>query len=317
MASPTKLARLSLPNGFHLADYRIVRKIGGGGFSFVYLAYDDKDKEVAIKEYLPGNLVTRDDAQRITPLSEENSNMFKYGMRFFCEEGRSLARISHPNIVKVENFFRANDTMYLVMQYEEGKTLQDHIRAHRGQIKESFIRRVFASLLNGLREVHAQKLLHLDIKPGNIYIRKDGSPVLIDFGAVRQSFKKEHQKIMNLYTPGFAAPEQYHYGKDTLGPWTDIYGVGASIYACLAGTPPIAADVRVERDTLVPAITTWQGKYSHKLLAIVDACLQIDPLSRPPSVFTLQKALLDIQNMAIDTPTLFESIRNTLYKDIF
>lgn len=308
------LPQPALPNGHLLQNYRIVRKIGGGGFSVVYLAYDADNKQVIIKEYLPTGLADRDANFSVSPNSEDNARLFKYGMRLFFEEGRALTGINHPNIVKVENFFRANETVYLVMKYEQGRTLQDHIRAHPGEITEGLIRRVFAALLNGLRDVHAHKLLHLDIKPGNIYIRTDGSPVLIDFGATRQSFNKEHQKILTMYTPGFAAPEQYQQGSDHLGPWTDIYGIGASMYACLSGAAPPAADVRLIQDKLVPAVTAWRGKYSRRLLQTIDVCLRLDTKERPPSVFVLQKELLDTKKMEMDKPTLMDNIKEVFNK---
>ncbi|HET9113094.1 MAG TPA: serine/threonine-protein kinase [Burkholderiales bacterium] len=306
----------ALPNGYQLNDYRIVRKIGGGGFSLVYLAYDAKDQAVAIKEYLPANLVKRGENDAVIPITESNVQSFRYGMRFFFEEGRSLARILHPNVVRVENFFRANDTVYMVMRYERGKTLQEYIRSHRADIRESFLRRIFAELLNGLREVHAQKLLHLDIKPSNIYIRMDGSPVLIDFGAARQTIAIEQPKLMSMYTPGFAAPEQYT-DPALLGPWTDIYSIGATMYACLAGGAPSAADARLTNDKLMPATRQWRGRYAPEMLAIIDSCLQLDHLARPQSVFTLQKAIMETTDLVIKPPTILESIRNTLYKDIF
>lgn len=306
----------ALPNGYQLMDYRIVRKIGGGGFSLVYLAYDAADQPVAIKEYLPGTLVKRGDNELVEPITEENANAFRYGMKCFFEEGRSLARILHPNVVRVQNFFRANDTVYMVMRYERGKTLQDHIRAHRGEVREGFIRRVFAELLNGLREVHTQKLLHLDIKPSNIYIRMDGSPVLIDFGAARQTLANDQPRLTPMYTPGFAAPEQYT-DQSQLGPWTDIYSVGATMYACLAGFAPQAADARLAHDKLTAAGKTWAGEYSDRLLEIVDWCLKLDHMERPQSVFTLQKALMQTAQLPVKRRSLLDSLRKTLYKEIF
>ena len=151
----------ALPNGYQLNEYTIVRKIGGGGFSIVYLARDSANQSVAIKEYLPGQLVLRTEGSVIVQASSaENSNIFRHGLKCFFEEGRALARIDHPNVIRVTNFFRANDTVYMVMRFERGKTLQQHIQANRGTISEGFIRRVFAHLLNGLREVHTHKLLH-------------------------------------------------------------------------------------------------------------------------------------------------------------
>ena len=306
----------ALPNGYQLQEYRIVRKIGGGGFSLVYLAYDAADQPVAIKEYLPGSLVVRNEAGMVQPSCEDNANAFRYGMKCFFEEGRALAGIIHPNVVRVQNFFRANDTVYMVMRYERGKTLQDHIRAHRGEITENFIRRVFAEMLNALREVHTQKLLHLDIKPSNIYIRMDGSPVLIDFGAARQTLSSEVPRLTSMYTPGFAAPEQYT-DLSLLGPWTDIYSVGASLYACMAGFAPQASDARLLNDKLVPASKTWANDFSVPLLAIIDSCLSLDYMQRPQSVFALQKALMAAVPKPRKRDTLMKSLRKTLNKDIF
>ena len=307
----------SLPNGYRLNEYTIVRKIGGGGFSMVYLARDETNQPVAIKEYLPGALVLRTEGSVIVQAnSDENNNVFLHGMKCFFEEGRALAKINHPNVIRVANFFRANETVYMVMRYERGKTLQQHIQANRGNIRESFIRRVFAQLLNGLRDVHTHKLLHLDIKPSNIYIRLDGSPVLIDFGAVRQTLTQEESKLQPMYTPGFAAPEQYH-NRERLGPWTDVYSVGASLYACLAGFPPQSADARLLNDKLVQARVTWHGAYSEQLLELVDACLKLNYMERPQSVYSLQKVLMDRTAMIPPRRSLMHSLKRSLNRELF
>jgi len=258
-------ANQPLPDGYQLQNYRISGVLSCGGFSIVYLAYDENDLPVAIKEYLPSQLALRKDGDALPSIAEDNIQTFRYGMRCFFEEGRSLARLSHVNVVRVLNFFRANETVYLVMRYERGRTLQEHIHARRGVIRENFIRHVFTLLLNGLREVHAHKLLHLDIKPANIYIRNDGTPVLIDFGAARQTLTEGAFKLSPMHTPGFAPPEQYRE-RELLGPWSDVYSIGASIFACLAGAAPQAADQRVEKDRYVSATRLWQGKYSRQLL---------------------------------------------------
>src|SRR5882757_9995395 len=169
-----KQANQPLPDGYQLENYRIASVLSCGGFSIVYLAYDENDQPVAIKEYLPSQLALRNAGDALPSIAEENLATFRYGMRCFFEEGRALARLSHPNVVRVLNFFRANETVYLVMRYERGRTLQDHIKQRLGSIRENFIRHVFAQLLNGLREVHSSRLVHLDIKPANIYIRNDG-----------------------------------------------------------------------------------------------------------------------------------------------
>ncbi|MDP1653649.1 MAG: serine/threonine-protein kinase [Rhodocyclaceae bacterium] len=283
-----------LPPGYQLDEYRIERQLSLGGFSIVYLAFDKEDTPVAIKEYLPNSLALRSEGDALPSIAEENVATFRYGMKCFFEEGRALAKISHPNVVRVQNFFRANETVYMVMHYERGRTLQEHIQKHKGEIRESFIRAIFSRLLNGLREVHTHKLLHLDIKPSNIYVRNDGTPVLIDFGAARQTLSLDTPLLKPMYTPGFAAPEHYHNPRrELLGPWTDIYSIGASMYACMAAAAPQAADQRLERDQLAPAVKRWPDKYSRQLLETVDWCIRLNYLERPQSVFALQKALAD------------------------
>jgi len=283
-------ANQPLPEGFQLENYRVLRLIASGGFSFVYLAHDENEIPVAIKEYLPATLALRTEASAAPVVPEENIATFRYGLKCFFEEGRALATLQHPNVVRVINFFRANDTVYLVMRYERGRTLQEHIHKKTGAIKEDWLRSTFTHLLNGLREVHTNKLLHLDIKPGNIYVRNDGTPVLIDFGAARQTLTVDGLKLPPMYTPGFASPE-HHRERDRLGPWSDIYSIGASMYACLAGAGPPTAVQRLEKDKMTSARKGWASKYSAELLDTIDWCLRLDHLERPQSVLALQKAL--------------------------
>ncbi len=281
-----------LPNGYSLEEYTIDRQLSLGGFSIVYLATDPSGNQVAIKEYLPNSLALRARGETKPLITADHLGAFRYGMKCFFEEGRALARLSHPNVIRVLNFFRANETVYMVMEYEQGRTLQEFIQKHQGHISERFIRGVFTRMLNGLREVHSNKLLHLDLKPSNIYLRTDNTPVLIDFGAARQTLIVDQPILKPMYTPGFASPEHYGTRKD-LGPWSDIYSVGASMYACLAGSAPQAADSRQKKDTLPPAMLRWDGQFSDRLLEIIDWCLNLNHLYRPQSVFALQKALVE------------------------
>ena len=281
-----------LPEGFLLEDCRIERQLSQGGFSVVYLAHDAAGKAVAIKEYLPAGMAHRGaDGVGVEPDAEHRA-AFSNGLKCFFDEGRILAGIEHPNVVRVKNFFRANGTAYLVMRYEEGETLKEHARRllERGEaVPEDFLRHVFVRLLDGLREVHAHKLLHLDIKPANIYVRRDGHPVLLDFGAARQGLDPG-AGLNAVLTPGFAAPEQQG-ANEPLGPWTDIYSVGASLYDCLAGATPQPADRRLAHDELEPAQKRWGKRYSLQLLELIDWCLMLPTAQRPQSVFALQKVL--------------------------
>ncbi|MES2771543.1 MAG: serine/threonine-protein kinase [Pseudomonadota bacterium] len=295
-------ANHALPPGYQLNEYLIERQLSLGGFSIVYLAHDAQGVPVAIKEYLPNSLALRGEGAIVPTVLPENLASFRYGLRCFFEEGRALAQLSHPNVIRVLNFFRANETVYLVMAYERGYTLQEMIQKQKARISESFIREVFTRLLNGLREVHAHKLLHLDLKPSNIYMRKGRMPLLIDFGAARQTLLSDIPMLKPMYTPGFASLE-HHTKRELLGPWSDIYSIGAAMYACLASAAPQPADSRVEKDYLVPASVRWLGEYSEQLLNTIDWCLKLDHLARPQSVFALQKALAETKPSA-ETPTL-------------
>jgi eukaryotic-like serine/threonine-protein kinase len=285
-------ANQPLPAGYVLNGYRIEKPLSSGGFSIVYLARDDTGTPFAIKEYLPSSLPLRTDGVEVT-VAEEHLAVFRHGLKCFFEEGRGLALISHPNVVRVENFFRANETCYMVMQYVRGRTLQFHIQRHRHEFTEAFIRRIFINLMNGLREVHSSKLLHLDIKPANIFIAMDGRPVLLDFGAARITLSEEAMKLKPMYTAGFAAPEHYRFKPEELGPWSDIYSVGATLYTCIAGTPPQAGDTREEKDRMIPLRTLARQYYSDDLYDIVDCCLALDWLKRPQTAFELQRRLMN------------------------
>ncbi|HYN53350.1 MAG TPA: serine/threonine-protein kinase [Methylotenera sp.] len=311
MASTKNLA---LPSGYQLQDYEIRKVLSSGGFSFVYLARDKNKKTVAIKEYLPTSIALRADGATVLPNADDVA-LFRHGLKCFFDEGLALAKIDHKNIVRVINFFRENETVYMVMQYERGKSLQDYILGQTDSVSEQFIRRVFGELSNGLREVHTQKLLHLDIKPANIYIRLDGSPVLLDFGSARQALSESQAKIAPSYTPGFASPEQY-YDRKLLGPWSDIYSIGATMYSCLTRTSPLAANQRIKKDLLIPATKLGKEMYSQSLLALIDKCLSLDYLARPQSVFSLQKALLETQPMTKKKVSLVNKIVGILNKPL-
>ena len=177
----------------------------------------------------------------------------------------------------------------------DGATLQDFIITARELKKqkvfrESTIRSLFDEVLRGLRIVHQHKMLHLDIKPANIFITDDNRAVMIDFGAAREVLSKEGNFIRPMYTPGFAAPEMYRRDA-TMGPWTDIYAIGACLYASMQGYPPNDAPQRLEKDRLSLALSRLRGVYSDNLIEVVEWCMALDPLSRPQSVFALQKEL--------------------------
>ena len=291
----SKVKPAPLPPDTLIGGYRVIRRLSSGGFGVVYLAIDKDGQQVAIKEYLPSALAARDPGLLVPQVLPEKLSLYRLGLKSFFEEGRSLAQISHGSVVSVLNFFRENETVYMVMNYLQGATLQDFIVTARDLKKkkifrESTIRSLFDEILRGLRIVHQHKMLHLDIKPANILITDEDRAVMIDFGAAREVLNKEGHFTRPMYTPGFAAPEMYRRDA-TMGPWTDIYAIGACIYACMQGYPPNDAPQRQEKDRLALSLTRLRDVYSDNLIEVVEWCMSLDPLSRPQSVFALQKEL--------------------------
>jgi len=281
----------ALSRGRILNGYRIDKTIGGGGFSLVYLAANLADNQrVVIKEYLPSTQARRLEDSRVEPLSENLAGAYRQGIKRFFDEASALATVNHPNIVRVENFFRANNTVYMVMRYELGKDLRWYIKHKSGKLSERFIRTVFPQLLLGLRELHDNRLLHLDIKPANIFLRPGGKPLLLDFGAARASVAGNKPSGPQTLTVGFAPIEQHMGGH--LGPWTDMYAIGASMWACISGKPPPASTQRALKDTFKPATRVYARMYTQQLLEAIDWCLEMSQLERPQNA----QELLDFLN---------------------
>ncbi|QEA13935.1 serine/threonine protein kinase [Comamonas flocculans] len=296
MSTPSpKVKPAALPENTMIGGYRIVRKLAAGGFGVVYLALDREGQQVAIKEYLPASLATRSPGELQPQVATEKLSLYRLGLKSFFEEGRALAQIAHSSVVTVLNFFRENETVYMVMNYLEGASLQEFIITARSLkqekvFRESTIRSLFDEVLRGLRVVHQHRMLHLDIKPANVFITDDNRSVMIDFGAAREVLSKEGNFVRPMYTPGFAAPEMYRRDS-ALGPWTDIYAIGACMYACMHGYPPPEAPQRQSKDKLTSSLQKLRGVYSDNLIELVEWCMALGPLERPQSVFTLQKEL--------------------------
>lgn len=281
----------SLPAGTLLDRYRIRKTLGGGGFSVVYLATEQASgTPVVIKEYMPGALAIRNKDLTVCARGEAESDRFHRGRMLFFQEASTLATLKHANIVNVSSFFRANGTVYMVMEYQEGKNLETYIRGRGGKLSERFLQTVFPPLLDGLELIHSRDLLHLDIKPGNIHIRHGGQPLLLDFGAVHGFPQSRMEQPGQVISPGYSPIEQYDkYGY--VGPWTDIYALGATIRTCIEGRPPPAAKDRYLSDALRPAQTAFRKRYSDTLLAALDWAMEVDPLLRPQSVSAFRAAL--------------------------
>ena len=280
-----------LQPGTIVDQYIIERPLAGGGFSSVYLARQRADQhQVAIKEYLPRRLAHRTWHNHVVPNSENTHNLFMRGRKLFLEEAKVLANLRHPNIVEVLNFFQANSTVYLVMTYDYGKILSDYLKEKQTGLSEQFLLTVFPALLGCLRAIHTQGWLHLDIKPQNILIRPGGDPLLLDFGAVQPYPYTGRAKVGKVLTNGFSPLEQYDdHGQ--LGPWSDLYAVGATMRTCLDGNPPPSATERALKDRLVPAAKAFRSKYPAYLLEAIDTCMNVVAENRPQSADQLLAAL--------------------------
>lgn len=278
----------ALNPGTVLNGFRIERVLGAGGFGITYLAFDlDLKRNVALKEFLPTGLAQRVNGV-VRPLGESQRAGYAWGLERFLDEARTLVQLRHPNIVTVLSRFDANGTAYMVMDYVEGESLAARLERSR-TLSETELAKIVYPVLDGLKRVHGAGFLHRDIKPGNIYLRADGSPVLLDFGAARQALGHATHTMTAIFSDGYAPFEQYGETGDQ-GAWSDLYGLGATLYTCVTGERPPKAPARVKavfegkRDPLAPAAERGRGRYSARLLAAIDRALAIQERDRPQSV---------------------------------
>lgn len=281
-----------LQTGTIIDQYVIERELAHGGFSSVYLARQKKDQfQVALKEYLPRKLAHRTWNNVVVANSKETLNMFKRGRALFFEEAKVLAALKHPNIVEVTNFFRANDTVYMVMTYDYGVTLDRLINKKSFVATEEMLLSVFDSLMAGVEYIHRQSFAHLDIKPGNILVRPGNDSLLLDFGAIQSTCTARIHKLDTVLTAGYSPPEQYDT-KAPLGAWTDIYAIGASMRTCLDNRTPIPGPERLPKDNLPPAVKAFNRKYPDYLLKAIDWAMAVNPENRPQSIAQFKQALV-------------------------
>lgn len=280
----------ALPRGYALNEYTIESVLGAGGFGMTYLATDaNLNLKVALKEYLPGEFAARNPDSSVQPLEGAAGESFQWGLQRFLDEARTLASFHHPNIVRVMRFFEANCTGYMVMEFVNGKPLNDWIASRRPLSRQPFLR-IVEPLLDGLEVIHKAGYLHRDIKPANIYIRGDGSPVLLDFGSARH-LASSNQEMTAIVTPGYAPLEQYHnHGKQ--GPWSDIYSLGGVLYWMVTGNKPPDAAAREREDVMIPAVRAgFAGVQGPELLMAIDWALKPHEEERPQSIAEFRRAL--------------------------
>jgi serine/threonine protein kinase len=274
----------ALPQGYEFQGYRIEQELGAGGFGITYRATELLiGRQVAVKEYLPPAIAVRGrDSISVHPIGPRDRVPFDLGVKRFRKEAQALVTFHHPNIVGLYRFFEANGTAYLVMAFEEGMSLGAILKRH-GPITEDEIREVLDPLLDGVTLVHKSGFLHRDIKPDNVVIRRDGSPVLIDFGAARQTAGGIHEITQPIVSAGYSPFEQYA-NASRQGTYSDIYALGATAYACITGHRPTDATDRLAGTRMMSAVDAGKGRYSETLLRAIDRALAVMAEERPQSV---------------------------------
>ena len=279
-------------------EYKIISVLGQGGFGITYLAEDiNLNYKVVIKEFLPQDMATRDETRiNVTPFTKDVDS-YTHLLKRFSEEAQLLANMKHPNVVKVIRFFNANNTAYFVMEYAEGETLKEYLQQHK-TLSEDEILSIMMPILEGAKYVHEKGFLHRDIAPDNIYLTKNGMPILIDFGAARDAIAEESKNISSIVKEGYSSPEQYTVNNHQNAS-SDIYAIGSVFYRLMSGKVPVNAPQRQtallndEPDPLGDISKEFKGKYSQALLHSVKKALNLRARDRFASVGEFQKSLLE------------------------
>ncbi|MCL2160485.1 MAG: serine/threonine-protein kinase [Betaproteobacteria bacterium] len=285
-----------LPMGTRLGEFEITALIGQGGFGVVYEARDHAlERTVAIKEYLPVSLSTRQRDGTLRPLLRCQRETFELGMNSFINEARLLAQFDHPSLLKVYRFWQERGTAYMVMPYYRGPTLRQALDTMPGRADESLLLSIIEDLTQAIAVMHRANCYHRDIAPDNILLLEgSGRPVLLDFGAARRVIINTTQDITAILKPGYAPIEQYAKTPDTpQGAWTDIYALAAVLHIAITGYKPPPSIERVLTDSYMPLATNaqLQRRFGTQLLAAIDAGLAVRPEARPQSVAAFRKLL--------------------------
>jgi len=324
----------ALPKGHMLGNYQIENILGVGGFGITYLAEDLQLKTlVAIKEYLPSDIAIRSSntmvlnnftiSSELQPKCTQDMENFKWGLEQFLLEAQTIASLKHPNIVQVKHFFEKNNTAYIVMDYEPGNSLNKLLKKGES-VDEEEVYKLIRPLLDGLKVVHSNNLMHRDISPSNIYIYKNtDTPILIDFGAARYSLGVKSKSMSTIVKVGYAPYEQYQT-RGNQGAWSDIYAMGAVLYQLISGHVPIESTERIsaivnnEEDPLEAASVLGKKHYSQKLLIAIDWALSIREKDRPQSIDEWLPVLVEGKKIPSRLEKeKFESYRGGIVDNIF
>lgn len=291
-----------VPGSTLVGDYLIIRLLGSGGFGNTYLAMDrNLNREVAIKEFFPRDIAFREHQTTVSVKNAKFEGSFKSGLDRFVQEAKLLAKFRHPNIVRVFRTFEANHTSYIVLDFVRGPDLETWLRQLGRRPTQQELDELVVPLTDALALLHEAKVLHRDIKPANICIREEtGDPVLLDFGAWKYSVSEMTGTTAAIVSPGYSPYEAYTADSKQQGAWTDIYGLGATVYRALMDASPPEAPERLLNDTMVLLRSQQLPGFRPDFLTAVDWALGVQPRTRPQSVAEWQPRLL----AGSDTATL-------------
>ncbi|KAB2962415.1 serine/threonine-protein kinase, partial [Zoogloea sp.] len=277
----------ALPAGTLIGEFELRAKVGEGGFSIVYLAWDHSlERKVALKEYMPGSIASRRGPTTVAPRSERHRSTYEAGLKSFVNEAKLLAQFDHPSLVKVYRFWEANGTAYMVMPLYEGETLKDSIQADRTQVSEAWLTDILTPLCDALRLIHGEQCYHRDIAPDNIILLEgSGRPLLLDFGAARRVIGDMTQALTVILKPGYAPVEQYAELPDMKqGPWTDVYALAATVHWAITGSTPPPSVGRLLNDQYRPLAERAPAGFSPAFLGALDRALAARPEQRTQTI---------------------------------
>ncbi|MDX6039962.1 serine/threonine protein kinase [Scandinavium lactucae] len=276
----------ALPPGYRFDEFEIQDVIDTSNDNIVYRALDHQlERQVAIREFLPRTLTVRSESQRLVPRSKQDQSAFSVGLDGFIHEARQLARLNHPNVVQILRFWTYNETAYAATPVYSGVSLADLFQQHPELINEAWLRRMLPMLCGALAALHDKGFIHCRLSLNSIQIQDNGLPLLLEFGALRQTRGESGEVNKTLLHPGFTPLEQYSDDIDNPpGPWTDIYSLGAILYTLITGNRPPASVTRSIQDNCVPLAENAPEGYSLPLLQAIDRTLALRPEDRPQTI---------------------------------
>lgn len=306
-----------LPLDYMLDQFRIEGVLGAGSFGVTYKAWDETlHTRVAIKEYFPADFARRDpETMDVIPVASQEQ-LYQDVLDKFLEEARFLARFKHPNICRINRYLEDHGTAYLIMDYEEGESLDDYLKSEARSLSEQECIDIIVPILKGLGRLHEERVLHRDVKPANIYLRKNGEPMLLDFGAARQLLQDANASMTVIVSRGYAAPEQY--GGDHLeqGPWTDLYGIGATLYRCISNRAPVESVTRITslhnqqpdplnmENVAMAADARYSSRFRHAVNAMLSLIVDERPRNAEAAIALLTTGEMPAEAVAADDATV-------------